>query len=77
MYVRFEFTHIEINARTQGIKSIMASQVWPQAVAGARFACNSQPITISIRPPRHVRTYEGRLISPWPKAEVHELHVFH
>ena len=32
----FDYTYIDINALTQGIKSFLASQVWFQAVAAAR-----------------------------------------
>ena len=36
LFVRVDYTYIDINALTQGIKSFLASQVWFQAVAGAR-----------------------------------------
>ena len=36
LYVRFDYTYIDINALAQEIKSFLASQVWFQAVAGAR-----------------------------------------
>ena len=36
VYVGFDYTYIDINALAQEIKSFLASQVWFQAVAGAR-----------------------------------------
>ena len=48
LYVGFDYTYIDINALTQGIKFVLTSQVWIQAVAGARsygtdsFAITSQ-----------------------------------
>ena len=36
LYVGFDYTYIDINALVLGIKSFLASQVWFQAVAGAR-----------------------------------------
>ena len=36
LYVGVDYTYIYINALAQGIKSFLASQVWFQAVAGAR-----------------------------------------
>ena len=36
LYVGVDYTYIDINALAQGIKSFLASQVWFQAVAGAR-----------------------------------------
>ena len=36
MYVGFDYTYIYINVVAQVIKSILASQVWFQAVSGAR-----------------------------------------
>ena len=45
-------TYIDINALAQGIKSFLASQVWFQAVAGARtYGTNSPAITSQ---PRYV-----------------------
>ena len=35
LYGRLDFTYIDINALAQGIKSVLALQVWFQAVAGA------------------------------------------
>ena len=32
VYVGFDYTYIDINALAQGIKSVLASQVWFQAV---------------------------------------------
>ena len=36
LYIRFDYTYIDKNTLSQGIKSFLASQVWFQAVAGAR-----------------------------------------
>ena len=36
LYVGFHYTYIDVNALAQGIKSFLVSQVWFQAVAGAR-----------------------------------------
>ena len=36
LYVEIVNTYIDINTLAQGIKSFLASQVWFQAVAGAR-----------------------------------------
>ena len=36
LYVGVDYTYIDVNALAQGIKSFLASQVWFQAVAGAR-----------------------------------------
>ena len=53
LYVWFDYTYIDLNVLTQGIKSFLASQVWFQAVAGARtYGTDSHAITI--RPPRHM-----------------------
>ena len=46
LYVRFDYTYIDVNALTQGIKSFLASLVWSQAVAGARtYGTDSPAIT--------------------------------
>ena len=46
LYVGFDYTHIDINALAHGIKSFLASQVWFQAVAGARtYGTDSPAIT--------------------------------
>ena len=46
LYVGFDYTYIDINALSQGIKSILASQVWFQAAAGARtYGTDSPAIT--------------------------------
>ena len=46
LYVGFDYTYIHINALAQGITSFLASQVWLQAVAGARtYGTDSQTIT--------------------------------
>ena len=49
LYVRFDYTYIDINALAQGIKSFLASQVWFQAVAGARTYGTDLP-TITSQP---------------------------
>ena len=36
LYVGVDYIYIDINALVRGIKSFLASQVWFQAVAGAR-----------------------------------------
>ena len=46
VYVGFDYTYIDINALAQGIKSFLASQVWFQAIAGARtYGTDSPAIT--------------------------------
>ena len=46
LYVGFDYICIDINALAQGIKSFLASQVWFQAVAGARtYGTDSPAIT--------------------------------
>ena len=46
LYVGVDYTYIDVNALAQGIKSFLASQVWFQAVAGARtYGTNSPTIT--------------------------------
>ena len=46
LYVGFDYTYIDVNALAQGIKSFLASQVWFQAVAGARtYGTDSPAIT--------------------------------
>ena len=46
LYVGVDYTYIDVNARAQGIKSFLASQVWFQAVAGARtYGTDSPAIT--------------------------------
>ena len=46
LYVGVDYTYIDTNALTQGIKSFSASQVWFQAVAGARtYGTDSPAIT--------------------------------
>ena len=50
LYVRFDYTYIDIHTLTQGIKSFLASQVWFQVVAGARtYGTDSSAITIQPR----------------------------
>ena len=50
LYVGVDYTYIDTNALTQGIKSFSPSQVWFQAVAGARtYGTDSPAIT---NPPR-------------------------
>ena len=36
LYVGVDYTYIDLNALANGIKSFLVSQVWFQAVAGAR-----------------------------------------
>ena len=46
LYVGFDYTDIDIKALAQGIKSILASQVWFQAVAEAQtYGTDSPAIT--------------------------------
>ena len=46
VYVGVDYTYIDINAMTQVIKSFLTSQVWFQAVAGARtYGTDSPAIT--------------------------------
>ena len=50
LYVGFDYTYIDINALAQGIKSFLASQVWFQAIAGARtYGTDSAAITSQLR----------------------------
>ena len=52
LYVRVDYTYIDVNALAQGIKSFLASQVWFQAIAGARtYGTNSPTITSQPRYP--------------------------
>ena len=52
LYVGFDYTYIDINALAQGIKPFLASQVWFQAVAGARtYGTDSPAITSQPRSP--------------------------
>ena len=43
LYVGFDYTYIDIKALAQGIKSFLTSQVWFQAVAGARTYGTDSP----------------------------------
>ena len=46
LYVGVDYTYIDVNAMAQGIKSFFTSQVWFQAVVGARtYGTNSPAIT--------------------------------
>ena len=47
LYVGVDYTYIDVNALAQGIKSFLASQVWFQAVAGARTYGTDLPATTS------------------------------
>ena len=48
LYVGFDYTYIDINGLAQGIKSFLTSQVWFQAIAGARtYGTDSLAITSS------------------------------
>ena len=50
LYVRFDYTYIDVNALAKGIKSFLASQIWFQVVAGARtYGTDSPAITIQPR----------------------------
>ena len=50
LYVGVDYTYIDINALTHGIKSFLASQVWFQAVPGARTYSTDWPaITFGYR----------------------------
>ena len=52
LYVGVDYTYIDVNALAQGIKSFLASQVWFQAIAGARtYGTNSPTITSQPRYP--------------------------
>ena len=49
LYVGVDYTYIDINALARAIKSFLASQVWFQAVAGARtYVCMYVCIYLSI-----------------------------
>ena len=46
LYGGVDYTYIDVNALAQGIKYFLASQVWFQAVAGARtYGTDSPAIT--------------------------------
>ena len=46
LYVGFDYTFIDINALAQRIKTFLATQVWFQAVSGARtYGTDSPAIT--------------------------------
>ena len=47
LYVGFDYTYIDINALAQEIKSFLASQVWFQAVTGARTYGTDSPANTS------------------------------
>ena len=50
IYVGFDYTYnIDINTLTQRIKSFLASQVWFQAIAGAR-TYGTDSLTITSQP---------------------------
>ena len=50
LYVGVDYTYIDVNTLTQGIKSFLASQVWFQAVVGARtYGTDSPAITTQPR----------------------------
>ena len=49
LYIGVDYAYIDINPLAQGIKSFLASQVWFQAVAGARtYSTDSHAIIIII-----------------------------
>ena len=46
LYVGVDYTYIDINALAQGIKHVLATEVWFQAVAEARtYGTDSPAIT--------------------------------
>ena len=48
LYVGVDYTYIDVNALAQAIKSFLASQVWFQAVAGARtYGTDSPALLVS------------------------------
>ena len=47
LYVGVDYTYIDINALAQGIKSFLVSQVWFQAIAGARTYDTDSPAIAS------------------------------
>ena len=47
LYVRFDYTYIDVNALAQGIKSFLDSQVCFETVAGARTYGTDSPSFIS------------------------------
>ena len=49
LYVGFDYTHIDVNALAQEIKSFLASHVWFQAVSGAQTYGTNLP-TITSQP---------------------------
>ena len=49
LFVRVDYTYIDINTLAQGIKSFLALQVWFQAIAGARTYGTDSP-AINIQP---------------------------
>ena len=48
LYVRVDYTYIDVNALAQGIKSFLVSQIWFQAIAGARTYGRNSPTIIHI-----------------------------
>ena len=49
LYVGVDYTYIDINALAQGIKSFLASQIWFQAVAGARtYGTDSATVSMCV-----------------------------
>ena len=55
LYVRFDYTYIDINTLAQGIKSFFISQIWFQAFAGAR-TYGTDSLTITSHPANHSAT---------------------
>ena len=46
LYVGVVYSYVDVNALAHGIKSFLASQVWFQAIAGARnYGTDSPAIT--------------------------------
>ena len=60
LYFGFDYTSIDINTRTRGIKFIWASKEWPQAVAGARTYDTNSPAVPS--PPWYPFGHPGILM---------------
>ena len=66
LYVRFDYTYIDINTLAQGIKSFLASRLGSSCCWGSnlwhRFARNYQPAMLTIR---YVCVWEGGWVGGW------------
>ena len=63
LYVGVDYTYIDINTLAQGIKSFLASQVWFQAVAGARtYGTDSPSIRHSYHSAAETSMYESMYV---------------